>query len=70
MSLHQSSGHTPPADRRKLWEDFRNDQQTHAILRITPDEVERLHTVFMLSRFTEKSQLIDALNRMRYGLRH
>ena len=64
MSLHQSSSHAT-SDRRRLWEDFRNDRQTLAILRITPDEVERLHTVFMLSKITERVQLIDALNRIR-----
>jgi hypothetical protein len=68
MSLHQSSGHATP-DRRKVWEEFRNDRQTLAVLRVTSDEVERLHTVFMLSRFTEKRQLIDALNRIRCGSR-
>jgi len=65
MSLQQSSGH--PADRRKLWEEFLNDHQTLAVLRVTPDEVSRLHTVFMLSRFTERRQLINALNRIRCG---
>ncbi len=64
MSLPQSSGHAT-SGRRRLWDDFRNDRQTLAILRVTPDEVERLHTVFMLSRITERRQLIDALNRIR-----
>ena len=68
MSLHQSSGHATP-NRRKLWEDFRNDRQTLATLRVTPDEVDRLHTVFMLTRFTERRQLINALNRIRCGWR-
>jgi hypothetical protein len=77
MSLHQrianvgprevSGDATAASDRRKVWEDFRNDRQTLAVLRITPDEVQRLHTVFMLSRFTEKRQLIDALSRIRCG---
>jgi len=65
MSLLQSSGHG--ADRRKLWEEFLSDHQTLAVLRVTPDEVSRLHTVFMLSRFTERRQLINALNRIRCG---
>ena len=68
MSLQQGSPRATP-DRRKLWEDFRNDQQTLATLRVTPDEIARLHTVFMLSRFTDKSQLVGALNRIRCGWR-
>ena len=77
MSLHQRVANvgtrevpgdaSGAPDRRKLWEDFRSDSQTLAVLRITPDEVQRLHTVFMLSRFTEKRQLIEALNRIRCG---
>jgi hypothetical protein len=67
MSLQGSPDAT--SDRRKVWEDFRNDQQTLATLRVTPDEVTRLHTVFMLSRFTERRQLIEALNRIRCGWR-
>ena len=69
MSLFRSSGLATSADRRKLWEDFRNDHQTLAILRVTPDEFARLQTVFMLSRFTERRQLIEALNRIRCGWR-
>jgi hypothetical protein len=58
----------PPAtDRRRLWEEFRNDRKTLAMLRVTPDEVTRLQHVVMLSGFTEKRQLIDALNKIRCG---
>jgi hypothetical protein len=64
MSLFRSSG--PHAGRRKVWDDFRNDRKTLAMLRVTPEEVARLHTVFMLSRFTERRQLIEALNRLRW----
>jgi len=64
MSLQQGF-----PDRRKVWEDFRNDQQTLATLRVTPDEVARLQRLFMLSRFTDRQQLIDALNRLRCGWR-
>jgi hypothetical protein len=64
MSLFRSSG--PTDRRRKVWDDFRNDRKTLAMLRVTPEEVARLHTVFMLSRFTEKRQLIEALNRLRW----
>jgi len=63
-----SQASPPPAtDRRKLWEEFRNDKKTLATLRVTPDEVVRLQHVVMLSGFTEKRQLIDALNRIRCG---
>jgi|HubBroStandDraft_3_1064219.scaffolds.fasta_scaffold1089644_1 hypothetical protein len=58
----------PPAtERRKLWEEFRNDRKTLAMLRVTAEEVNRLQQVFMLSGFTEKRQLIDALNKIRCG---
>jgi hypothetical protein len=58
----------PPAtERRKLWEEFRNDKKTLAMLRVTAEEVNRLQQVFMLSGFTEKRQLIDALNKIRCG---
>ncbi len=56
-------------DRRKVWEDFRNDQEMLATLRITPDEVARLQRLFLLSRFTDRQQLISALNRIRCGWR-
>jgi hypothetical protein len=56
-------------DRRKVWEDFRNDRETLAMLRVTPDEVARLQRLFMLSRFTDRQQLIGALNRIRCGWR-
>jgi hypothetical protein len=52
-----------------VWEQFRNDKKTLAMLRVTPEEVSRLQTVFMLSRFTERHQLIEALNRIRCGWR-
>jgi|HubBroStandDraft_1064217.scaffolds.fasta_scaffold1372350_1 hypothetical protein len=68
MSLQHGSPHAAQ-DRRKVWEDFRNDEQTLATLRVTPDEVSRLQRLFMLSRFTERQQLIDALNRIRCGWR-
>ena len=68
-SSSRSSGQVTSIDRRKLWEDFRNDRETLAVLRVTPDEVTRLQTVFMLSRFTERRQLIEALNRIRCGWR-
>jgi hypothetical protein len=37
------------------------------MLRVTPAEVAKLQTVVMLSGYTEKRQLIDALNRIRCG---
>jgi hypothetical protein len=67
MSPSKNAPATQTIDRRRLWEDFRADNQTLAIFRVTPDEVERLHTVFMISAFTEKQQLISALHRMRLG---
>ena len=67
MSLSKNADGAQHIDRRRLWEDFRTDNQTLATLRVTPDEVERLHTVFMLSGFTEKQQLISALQLMRLG---
>jgi hypothetical protein len=69
MSLYQRSGHGISPDRRKVWEEFSKDQQTLELLRITPDEVRRLHTVFMLSRFTERRELLEALNRIRCAFR-
>ncbi len=56
-------------DRRKVWDDFRNDQEMLATLRVTPDEVARLQRLFLLSRFTDRKQLISALNRIRCGWR-
>jgi hypothetical protein len=72
MSLFRSTSASKassqaPFDRRRLWDEFRNDRKTLAILRVTADEVARLQTVVMLSGFTEKRQLIDALNRIRCG---
>jgi hypothetical protein len=73
MSLFRSTSYVrpvppaPPTDRRKLWDDFRNDQKTLTMLRVTPDEVAKLQTVFLLSRFTERRQLIEALNKIRCG---
>lgn len=72
MSLFRSSNYidpSKPVDRRTVWEQFRNDKKTLAMLRVTPEEVSRLQTVFMLSRFTERHQLIEALNRIRCGWR-
>jgi hypothetical protein len=71
MSLFRSTSVVPsqPVDRRKVWDDFRNDHQMLATLRVTPDEVSKLQTVFMLSRFTERQQLIEALNKIRCGWR-
>ena len=50
-----------------MWEEFRNDHKTLTMLRVTPAEVAKLQTVVMLSGYTEKRQLIDALNRIRCG---
>jgi len=75
MSLFRSTSRVVPpvpagtVDRRKLWEDFRNDRKTLTALRVTPDEVAKLQTMLMLGTFTEKRQLIDALNRIRCGFR-
>ena len=69
MSPFKNARAAEPNHRRQLWEDFRTDNQTLAIFRVTPDEVDRLHTVFMISGFTEKQQLISALHRMRLGRR-
>jgi len=69
MSLFRSSGDAQPVSRRKVWDDFRTDYKTLAMLRVTPEEVARLQTVFMLSRFTERSQLLDALSKIRAGWR-
>jgi len=66
MSLFRSTGYKAPVDRKKLWNDFRNDHKTLAMLRVTPEEVSRLQTVFMLSRYTERRELLDALNRLRF----
>jgi len=73
MSLFRSTSTVKTATpqsaihRRKLWDEFRNDRKTLATLRVTADEVARLQTVVMLSGFTEKRQLIGALNRIRAG---
>jgi len=69
MSLFRNMGDVkaaPAIDRRKVWNDFRNDRKTLTMLRVTPDEVAKLQTVFLLSRFTERRQLIEALNRIRW----
>ena len=66
MSLFRSTGDRKPINRKKVWEDFRKDYKTLAMLRVTPEEVTRLQTVFMLSRFTERRQLIEALNKLRW----
>ena len=58
-----------PLDRRTLWEEFRNDRKTLTVLRVTPSEVAKLQTMVMLGTFTEKRQLIDALNRIRCGFK-
>jgi hypothetical protein len=73
MGLFRSTSRLAPpvptgiVDRRKLWEEFRNDHKTLTMLRVTPAEVAKLQTVVMLSGYTEKRQLIDALNRIRCG---
>ena len=73
MSLFRSTSRIAPpvpvaaVDRRKLWEEFRNDHRTLTVLRVTPNEIAKLQTMVMLSGFTEKRQLIDALNRIRCG---
>lgn len=64
MSLFRSSS-SRPTGRRKLWENFRNDRKTLATLRVTPEEFERLHTVFTISRIADRHELIEALNRLR-----
>jgi hypothetical protein len=69
MSPSKNAGAAESNRRRRLWEEFRTDNQTLAILRVTPDEVNRLHTVFMISAITERGQLISALHRMRLGRR-
>jgi hypothetical protein len=69
MSLHRRSGDATPLDRQQVWEEFSKDRLTLEVLRITPDEVRRLHTVFMLSRFTERRELLEALNRIRCAFR-
>jgi hypothetical protein len=69
MSLFRSSNYVDPSkpvDRRKIWQQFCNDKQTLATLRVTPEEVSKLQTVFMLSRYTERRELIEALNRIRF----
>jgi hypothetical protein len=65
MSLFRSMVKAPPTGRRKVWDEFRNDHKTLATLRVTPEEFARLQTVFMLSRITERRQLIEALNKIR-----
>jgi hypothetical protein len=73
MSLFRSTSRMAPpvplgtVDRRKLWDEFRNDSKTLTILRVTPNEIAKLQTMVMLSGYTEKRQLIDALNRIRAG---
>ena len=69
MSLYRRSGDATPPDRQRVGEDFSKDRQTLAVLRVTPDEIRRLHTVFMLSRLTERRELIEALNRIRCAFR-
>jgi predicted nuclease of restriction endonuclease-like RecB superfamily len=65
MSLSDSSGRGTQEARRKVWEEFTNDQVMLSIMRITPDELARLHNVFLISGIREKQDLFNALNRIR-----
>ena len=69
MSLLNNAGRSPQEDRRKVWNDFCNDQVMLSIMRITPDELSRLHNVFLMSSMREKQELLNALNRIRRGRR-
>jgi len=52
-------------ERRKLWEEFCNDQLTVSIMRITPDEMAKLHNIFLMSSWREKSEILGALRVIR-----
>jgi hypothetical protein len=65
MGLFRSSVPPTVAARRKLWADFSRDPQTQA-LQITPEELRRLHTIFMLSGLSTRGELLTALNRIRW----
>jgi hypothetical protein len=64
MSPSDSRQGTQP-ERRKVWDEFCNDQVLLSIMRITPDELSRLHHVFLMSTMREKQDLLNALNRIR-----
>lgn len=69
MSSSENAARDPQEERRKLWEEFCNDQVTISIMKITPDELARLHNVFLMSGFTEKHEILGALKLVRRGWR-
>jgi len=69
MSPSENEGRASQEERRKLWEEFCNDQVTLAIMKITPDELARLHNVFLMSGYTEKHEILNALKLIRRGWR-
>ena len=69
MSPFENAGRATQEDRRRVWEEFCSDQVTLSIMRITPDELARLHNVFLMSGSIEKRELLNALKLIRRGWR-
>jgi hypothetical protein len=69
MSPFENVGPTTQEDRRKVWEEFSSDQITLSIMKITPDEMARLHNVFLMSGSVGKQELLNALRLIRRGRR-
>ena len=69
MSPFEDAGRAAQEDRRKVWEEFTSDQITLSIMRITSDELARLHNVFLMSGTVGKQELLNALKLIRRGRR-
>lgn len=69
MSPSDNSGRVTQEERHKVWEEFTSDQITLSIMKITPDEIARLHNVFLMSGTVGKQELLNALRLIRRGRR-
>jgi len=69
MSPFENMGRGTQEERRKVWEEFTGDQITLSIMKITPDELSRLHNVFLISGSIGKQELLNALKLIRRGWR-
>jgi hypothetical protein len=69
MSPSENVGRGTREERRKVWEEFTGDQITLSIMKITDDELSRLHNVFLMSGSIGKQELLNALKLIRRGWR-
>jgi hypothetical protein len=69
MPPSENLGSATQAERRKVWEEFTADQITLSVMKITPDELARLHNVFLMSGSIGKRDLLNALKLIRRGWR-